>query len=124
MLPNQILFGPESDLNFEAGYKAQLLDGRVRVNADVFYTLRKSLQMKTSEQLDPSNPDDFTLYTGNADSGRNYGLETEIDWRAHLGGELSAPRSGSCRRNTMDSCRTACSCRIASLRTRLTGRAR
>ena len=81
LLPNQILFGPESDVNFETGYKAQLLDGHVHVNADVFYTLRKSLQMKTSEQLDPSNPDDFTLYTGNADSGRNYGLESEIAWR-------------------------------------------
>jgi outer membrane receptor protein involved in Fe transport len=68
-------------LNFEAGYKAQLLDGRLRVNSDVFYTLRRSLQMKTSEQLDPSNPDDFTLYTGNADSGRNYGLESEVAWR-------------------------------------------
>jgi hypothetical protein len=37
--------------------------------------------MKTSEQLDPSNPDDFTFYTGNADSGRNYGLESEAAWR-------------------------------------------
>jgi len=81
LLPSQILFGPESDLNFEAGYKAQLLDGRLHVNSDVFYTLRRSLQMKTSEQLDPSNPDDFTLYTGNADSGRNYGLESEVAWR-------------------------------------------
>jgi iron complex outermembrane recepter protein len=81
LLPSQILFGPESDVNFEAGYKAQLLDGRLRINSDVFYTLRKSLQMKTSEQLDPSNPDDFVLYTGNADSGRNYGLESEVAWR-------------------------------------------
>jgi iron complex outermembrane receptor protein len=40
------------------------------------------LQMKTSEQLDPSNPDDFVLYTGNADRGRNYGLEAEAEWRA------------------------------------------
>ena len=83
LLPGQIMFGPESDLNFETGYKADLLDGRMRLNADVFYTLRRSLQMKTSEQLDPSNPDDFTLYTGNADSGRNYGLESEVAWRAN-----------------------------------------
>jgi iron complex outermembrane receptor protein len=82
LLPNQIQFAPESDLNFEGGYKAQLLDGRLRVNSDVFYTIRKSLQLKTSEQLDPANPDDFTLFTGNADSGRNYGLESEVAWRA------------------------------------------
>jgi iron complex outermembrane recepter protein len=81
LLPNQIVFGPESDLNFEAGYKAELLDQRLRLNADVFYTLRKSLQLKTSEQLDPTNPDDFTFFTGNADSGRNYGLESEAAWR-------------------------------------------
>jgi outer membrane receptor protein involved in Fe transport len=90
LLPSQILFGPESDLNFEAGYKAQLLDGRVHVNSDVFYTLRKSLQLKTSEQLDPSNPDDFTFYTGNADSGRNYGLESEVAWRATAAVTLGA----------------------------------
>jgi iron complex outermembrane recepter protein len=81
LLPSQILFGPEADLNFEAGYKAQLLEGRLRVNTDVFYTLRKSLQLKTSEQLDPANPNDFTLFTGNAVSGRNYGLESELAWR-------------------------------------------
>lgn len=82
LLPNQILFGPESDINLEAGYKANLFANRLQLNADVFYMLRRSLQMKTSEQLDPSNPDDFVLYTGNADSGRNYGLETEAEWRA------------------------------------------
>jgi iron complex outermembrane receptor protein len=82
LLANQILFGPESDLNFEAGYKAQLFDERLRVNSDVFYTLRKSLQLKTSEQLDPTNPDAFTYFTGNADSGRNFGLESEVAWRA------------------------------------------
>jgi iron complex outermembrane recepter protein len=81
LLPSQILFGPESDLNFEAGYKAQLLEGRLRINTDVFYTLRNSLQLKTSEQLDPTNPDAFTFFTGNAESGRNYGLETELAWR-------------------------------------------
>jgi outer membrane receptor protein involved in Fe transport len=82
LLPSQILFAPESDLNFEAGYKARLLAERLRINTDLFYTLRSSLQMKTSEQLDPANPDDFTLFTGNADSGRNYGLESEVAWRA------------------------------------------
>lgn len=82
LLPNQILFGPESDLNLEVGYKAELLDQRLHLNSDVFYTLRKSLQLKTSEQLDPTNPDAFTYFTGNADSGRNYGLESEAAWRA------------------------------------------
>jgi iron complex outermembrane recepter protein len=82
ILPSQIGFNPESDLNFEVGYKAELFERRLRVNTDVFYMRRKSLQVKTSEQLDPSNPDTFTLFTGNADSGFNYGLESEVQWQA------------------------------------------
>jgi outer membrane receptor protein involved in Fe transport len=82
LLPGQVMFGPESDVNFETGYKANLLDDRLHINTDLFYTLRRSLQLKTSEQLDPNNPDDFIFYTGNADSGRNYGLEAEAQWRA------------------------------------------
>ena len=82
LLPGQIQFGPESDLNFEVGYKAQWLDHRVRANADVFYMRRRSLQVKTSEQLDPSDPNTFVMFTGNADSGFNYGLESEVQWQA------------------------------------------
>ena len=82
LLPSQVMFGPESDVNIETGYKANLFDERVHINADLFYMLRRSLQLKTSEQLDPNNPDDFVFYTGNADSGRNYGLEAEAQWRA------------------------------------------
>ena len=82
LLPGQIQFNPESDVNFELGYKAELLNRSVRVNTDVFYMRRKSLQVKTSEQLDPGDPDTFTLFTGNADSGFNYGLESEVQWQA------------------------------------------
>ena len=82
ILPSQIEFNPESDINFEVGYKAELFERTLRVNTDVFYMRRKSLQVKTSEQLDPSNPDTFTLFTGNADSGFNYGLESEVQWQA------------------------------------------
>ena len=82
LLPGQIQFGPESNVNFEVGYKAELLERTLRVNADVFYMRRKSLQVKTSEQLDPSDPNTFVLFTGNADSGFNYGLESEVQWQA------------------------------------------
>jgi iron complex outermembrane receptor protein len=82
ILPSQIQFNPESDLSFEVGYKAELPDHALRVNTDVFYMRRKSPQVKTSEQLDPSNPDTFTLFTGNADSGFNYGLESDVQWQA------------------------------------------
>jgi len=82
LLPGQIQFNPESDLNFEVGYKAELFEHTLRVSSDVFYMRRRSLQVKTSEQLDPSDPNTFVLFTGNADSGFNYGLESEVQWQA------------------------------------------
>jgi outer membrane receptor protein involved in Fe transport len=82
LLPGQIQFNPESNLNFEVGYKAELLDHTLRVNSDVFYMRRKALQVKTSEQLDPSDPNTFVLFTGNADSGFNYGFESDVQWQA------------------------------------------
>jgi iron complex outermembrane recepter protein len=82
LLPNQLSFNPETDVNLETGYKADLLDHRLRVNADVFYLYRHDAQIKTSFQSVPNNPDDFVFYTGNAASGRNYGLESDLNWRA------------------------------------------
>jgi len=82
LLPNQLSFNPETDVNFEIGYKAELLDHRVTINADVFYLHRHDAQIKTSFQSDPDNPDDFVYYTGNAASGHNYGLESDVAWRA------------------------------------------
>jgi iron complex outermembrane recepter protein len=77
---NQIVFQPESDVNFETGYKADLFAHRLRVDADVFYTKRKDLQLQTGWQLDPTNPNDFVLYNMNAPSGRNYGVESDLAW--------------------------------------------
>jgi len=82
LLPSQLSFNPESDLSAETGYKADLLNHRLRINADVFYLYRHDAQIKTSFQSVPNNPDDFVFYTGNAASGRNYGLESDIAWRA------------------------------------------
>jgi outer membrane receptor protein involved in Fe transport len=82
LLPSQLSFSPESDLNYETGYKADLLGHRITINADVFYLARRNAQIKTSFQSDPTNPDDFTFYTGNAASGHNYGLESDVAWRA------------------------------------------
>lgn len=82
LLANQLSFDPETDVNVETGYKADLLDRRLTVNADVFYLHRHDAQIKTSFQIDPRNPDDFVFYTGNAASGHNYGLESDVAWRA------------------------------------------
>jgi outer membrane receptor protein involved in Fe transport len=82
LLPNQLAFNPETDLNLEIGYKADLIDHRLVIDADVFNLQRHDAQIETSFQSDPSNPDDFIYYTGNAASGRNYGLEGDVQWRA------------------------------------------
>jgi iron complex outermembrane recepter protein len=82
LLPNQLSFNPETDLSLEAGYKADLLDRRLKINADIFYLSRHDAQIKTSFQSVPTNPDEFVFYTGNAASGHNYGLESDVDWRA------------------------------------------
>ena len=81
LLPSQLSFNPESDVSAEAGYKADTLNHRLTVNADVFYVHRHDAQIKTSFQSDPTNPDDFVYYTGNAASGHNYGLESDVQWR-------------------------------------------
>lgn len=82
LLANQLSFNPESDVNLEAGYKADLLEHRLEVNADAFYLRRRDAQIVTSFQSNPANPDDFIYYTGNAASGRSYGLEAAVAWRA------------------------------------------
>jgi len=77
---NQIQFQPESDLNIETGYKAELFAHRLRLDADVFYTHRNGLQLQTGEQLVPNDPTTFVLYNVNAPSGRNYGFESDLAW--------------------------------------------
>jgi iron complex outermembrane recepter protein len=97
LLPGQLFFAPENDVNFETGFKADLLQHRLRVNADVFYLQRHDAQIKTSFQSDPSDPNTFVLYTGNAARGHNYGLESDLQWRAterlELGGSLGLLRT-------------------------------
>jgi outer membrane receptor protein involved in Fe transport len=79
---NQLRFGPESDLNLEIGHKAQMQDGRLQIDTSLFYMVRHNEQLLTGEQLDPSNPDTFMFFTGNAQSGFNYGLESSANWAA------------------------------------------
>jgi iron complex outermembrane receptor protein len=97
LLPNQLLFNPESAVNWEIGYKTDALEHRLKVNADVFYLNRRDAQIKSSFQSDPTNPNTFVFYTGNAARGHDYGLESDADWRASealtLGGSLGLLRT-------------------------------
>jgi iron complex outermembrane receptor protein len=82
LLPSQLSFNPETDVSLETGYKADMLDHRLELNADIFYLSRHDAQIKTSFQSVANNPDDFVFYTGNAASGHNYGFESDVNWRA------------------------------------------
>jgi iron complex outermembrane recepter protein len=97
LLPNQLLFNPESDVNWEIGYKADLLEHHLKVNADVFYLNRRDAQIKTSLQSNPSDPTTFVYYTGNAARGHDYGFESDAEWRTTsavtLGGSLGLLRT-------------------------------
>jgi iron complex outermembrane receptor protein len=89
---NQLLFGPESVINFEIGHKAQFDERRLQIDTSVFYMVRHNEQLLTGEQLVANNPDSFIFYTGNAKSGYNYGLESTLAWTAtdalEFGGSL------------------------------------
>jgi iron complex outermembrane recepter protein len=97
LLPGQLQFGPESDLNYEIGHKAQWNEEHLQLDTALFYMVRHNEQLLTSEQTDPTNPDTFTFFTGNARSGFNYGLESTLEWAAtpavELGGSLGLLQS-------------------------------
>ena len=71
--------------NYEIGVKTSLLDGRLQINADVYYIDWKKLQVS----LVANN---FN-YTGNAGAARVYGFEAEVTAKPakwlDLGGSLS-----------------------------------
>jgi outer membrane receptor protein involved in Fe transport len=95
--PDHLQFAPESDLNLEVGHKALIDEGKLRLDTSLFYMHRQSEQLLTSIQLDPSDPNTFTFYTGNAESGYNYGLESALTWAPAswltLGGSLGLLRT-------------------------------
>ena len=75
------LFGPESDLNIEIGDKLQPAGGRLNADWALFYMQRRSLQLLTGTQLVADDPNTFIYYTGNARSGFNEGIESNLEWR-------------------------------------------
>jgi outer membrane receptor protein involved in Fe transport len=87
---DQLLFSPEWDLNVELGHKSSWNEGRVRLNTSVFYMARHHEQLLTGEQLDPSDPNSFIFFTGNSQSGFNYGLESSLQAQATEHLELGA----------------------------------
>ena len=63
-------FGPETNRVYEAGFKTQWLDNRLRVNGDVFYSEYQDIQLSSLLGTLP--------VTQNAAAGRSYGAELEV----------------------------------------------
>ncbi len=78
----ELEFRPESDLNFEVGYKVDAPELRLHFDGSVFYARRSALQLLTGTQLQTDDPSTFVFYTGNAPRGFNAGLESNLVWQA------------------------------------------
>jgi outer membrane receptor protein involved in Fe transport len=78
-------FRPDRLLNYEVGVKTVALDGRLSLNAAVFYADWKDIQ---TDQFRPSG----IAYTTNAGDGEILGVETELSYRAPFG--LTAQLNG------------------------------
>lgn len=84
-------FAKETLWSFEAGVKAELLDGRLRANGSVFYYDWSDLQVRTGVNFpDPNNPTNilFIQFTDNAASASNKGVELEFTALAAPGLEI------------------------------------
>ena len=75
---NKIPFDTETLWSLETGLNSSMLEGRLNTRLNVFYALRKDMQVRSSTQKDGSP--DFVIYQDNAAEGDNYGLEGQADW--------------------------------------------
>ncbi|MFT7220101.1 MAG: iron complex outermembrane receptor protein, partial [Candidatus Azotimanducaceae bacterium] len=79
-----ISYDPETNINYEVGFKGDLMDGILRLNASVFYTDYEDLQRNQVFRFtDPvsGNPGQETI-TLNAGESNSTGLELEVTWLA------------------------------------------
>ena len=64
----------ETNVSWEAGFKSNLFDNRLRLNASGFYYTVSDIQLNGND----SNGNGVLF---NADKARGYGMEAEADWR-------------------------------------------
>lgn len=76
-------FEEEYLVNYETGFKGNLLAGRLQTRLALFYMDRKDQQVKGSLVIPrPDGSTAFLDYTSNAAQGNNYGSELELNWLA------------------------------------------
>ena len=74
-------FEPEFVINYEVGYKVNLLNNKAYLRTAVFYMNREDVQVKTSStNVRPDGSAEFIDYLGNAAKGVNKGVEIDGAW--------------------------------------------
>ncbi len=81
-IPTCIAYNPEKNINYEVGFKADLLDSRLRFNAAAFYTDFEDLQRnQVFRFIDPvSGMEGQETITLNAGESNAKGVEIETTW--------------------------------------------
>jgi iron complex outermembrane recepter protein len=74
-------FDGETLHNLEIGFRGASARDAVSADLALFYMRREDQQVPTGIQLVPGDPLTFVLYTDNAASGENYGVEGTLRWR-------------------------------------------
>ena len=76
----ELLYDPEFLWNYELGVKGLWLDARLRGELAVFHSQRLDVQVDTSRQVDPQDPNTFVFFTQNVGRGRNRGVEASLEF--------------------------------------------
>lgn len=79
-------FDTETMWNLELGWKASLMDQRLKTRITAFYATRDDQQVKSSRVISDPNtgePIEFQDFSDNAASGRNYGVEAEMNMQVN-----------------------------------------
>lgn len=97
--PGDETYDPETNLTYEIGAKQLFLDGRLQVNAAVFYVDWTDLQVTTANLLPPlAGTTARSNYVANASGAESMGVELEAiaaigdHWRANFAGSYSDPK--------------------------------
>ncbi len=75
---DRLRFRPEYLWNYEYGFKYAAPDHRWYADISAFYSRRRDVQVRTGDQLDPSDPNSYVFFTDNASRGYNYGVESSL----------------------------------------------
>ena len=87
---DELVYAPEFLWNYELGAKGLWLEGRLRAELSVFHSQRVDVQVDSSRQLDPQDPNTFVFFTRNVGRGFNRGIELSAEYAPGERWRLSA----------------------------------